>query len=474
MRRRTPSASGPARRACALAAAAAMALSLAACSPSTTPESNKAQLAAPGSWLVPMQGERDVSAVAGAYPMKLQSPTAEGTWAYLDGATSFNAAVDRQLLAALDKHTGAHYQPAVETARQDKARLSVQGTIVHTGGHYLIGRLQITPHGPGTTAETTMVYDSATGTTVPSEALVAPAHRGELAALIRTLRGADATAPVPLTDLAFDAAGNLTVPTTPANRAMGTLRIPAAAVRPWLSTLGRHAQDDADEPWKPPAPAPKQLRHINCDIVPCAALTYDDGPSQATTPRLLKMLEQAGAGATFFAVGGAVSYSPLIARAEHDAGFTVGNHSWNHPDLRRLSPAAVATQMQWTNSAIKAATGAAPTLMRAPYGGVDAMVQQNVGLPIILWSVDSLDWLSRDPAKYIPTIMRLVSPGAVILEHDIHATTVDHQGEVISRLQNAGYYLVTVPQLFAGITLQPGQVYRCRGHGRQCTPSPGR
>ncbi|WP_411805262.1 polysaccharide deacetylase family protein [Arthrobacter sp. LAPM80] len=401
----------------------------------------------------------------------------------MDGATSFNAAIDHQLLAALDKHTGGPYQPAVDKAQEGHpatAELAVDGSLAHASGNFLIGRLRTTiGQGPGSSDETTIVYDSGTGATVPSTELVLPTHRAHLAALAQSSTGLNSSTLLSLTDLAFDDTGNLTV-TVPvaapilSDSGYRTVTVPSATARPWLSELGQRVQDAAASPWKPPTPEAKALRHVNCDIVACAALTYDDGPAQATTPQLLRTLEQAGAGATFFAVGGAANYSPELVRAEHDAGFTVGNHTWSHADLRLLSPGAIVDQIQRSNTAIKAATGEVPTLMRPPYGGVNQRMRQNVGMPIILWSVDSLDWLTRDPAKYTPAIMAQVAPGAIILEHDIHATTVDHQAALIADLQKAGYTLVTVPQLFAGIDLQPGQTYGCRGHGRGCTPSPGR
>lgn len=478
------------RRAGTLAFVAILVLALtSACAPVTDPVPGPVQQTGipvpPRSWMGPLNHGQNLSAVAGAYPMKLASSTVSGTWAYVDGATSFNAAMDRQLLAALDGYTGGAYQPAVDTVpatRPDTSRLTLFGSLVHAGGKFLIGRLQTTPpagHAPGGTIETTVVYDSGSGRTVPSAELVVPADRAPLTALTWSAFGENFTTSLSLTDLSFDKAGNLTV-TVPvaapllSDTGFRTVTLPAAIVRPWLTVLGRRVQDAAALPWRPPTRDSKALRHINCDIVACATLSYDDGPAQATTPRLLRMLEHAGAGATFFVVGGAANYSPNIVKAEHDAGFTVGNHTWSHPDLRRLSPAAVADQISRTNKAIQAATGEAPTFMRPPYGGVNALVRRAVGMPIIYWSVDSLDWLTRDPAKYIPTIMSQVSPGAIILEHDIHATTVDHQLQLIAELQRAGYNLVTVPQLFAGITLQPGQMYSCRGHGRGCTPSPGR
>ncbi|WP_104087754.1 polysaccharide deacetylase family protein [Arthrobacter sp. GMC3] len=476
------------RRTGALAAVVVLAM-VTACAPITPPAPAPSEQSTapptPGAWMAPLPNERDLSTVAGAYPMNLQAPKASGSWVYMDGATSFNAAIDKQLLAELDKYTGGPYQPAVrpaQTSTPSATELIVRGSLAHAGGTFLIGRLRTAPpsgRGPVATAEETVVYDSGTGTTVSSAELIAPAHHDQLSALAKASPRISDLTPVVFTDLAFDDAGNLTL-TVPnvapplADTEFRTVTVPAATVRPWLSGLGRSVQDAAALPWQPPTPEPKVLRHINCDIVACAALTYDDGPSQATTPRLLTMLEQAGVGATFFTVGGAVNYSPKLVTAEHDAGFSVGNHTWNHPDLRKLSPGAVVDQIQRTNTAIKAATGEESTLMRPPYGGVNQMVRTNVGMPIILWSVDSQDWLSRDPAKYIPAIMNQVFPGAVILEHDIHATTVDHQPEVIADLQRAGYNLVTVPQLFSGIALQPGQVFSCRGHGKDCTPSPGR
>lgn len=112
-----------------------------------------------------------------------------------------------------------------------------------------------------------------------------------------------------------------------------------------------------------------------------------------------------------------------------------------------------------------------PAFMRPPYGATNATVSALVGLPQISWDIDSLDWQSRNKDIFIPRIMSLVKPGSIILLHDVHTATVDGQDELITQLKNNGYYPVTLPQLFAGIELQPGGSYKCRGTHPGCTPS---
>jgi peptidoglycan/xylan/chitin deacetylase (PgdA/CDA1 family) len=100
--------------------------------------------------------------------------------------------------------------------------------------------------------------------------------------------------------------------------------------------------------------------------------------------------------------------------------------------------------------------------MRPPYGAADAAVQAAVGKPLIIWAVDSLDWQSKNPAMFVPKVLKETTPGAVVLMHDIDPTTIAGQQELITNLQAQGYRLVTVPQIFEGTPLAPGRVYRSR------------
>ena len=100
--------------------------------------------------------------------------------------------------------------------------------------------------------------------------------------------------------------------------------------------------------------------------------------------------------------------------------------------------------------------------MRPPYGAADAAVQAAVGKPLILWAVDSLDWQSKNPAVFVPKVLKEIMPGAVVLMHDVDPTTIAGQQELITNLQAQGYWLVTAPQMFEGTPLVSGHVYRAR------------
>ncbi len=211
-----------------------------------------------------------------------------------------------------------------------------------------------------------------------------------------------------------------------------------------------------------PRPAGPGLRHVNCDLLPCASLTYDDGPDAKTTPQLLEILKERNVQATFFMQGKNVATNPALAKQVADAGHAIGNHTYDHPHLTQLPLAGIKNQIDRANTAITSATGTTPSFMRPPYGDVNALVQSSVGMPLLLWSVDSLDWQSKNPGVFVPKVLKDIKPGAVILMHDIHPTTVAGQKELISSLQDRGYHLVTVPQLFQRTPLKSGQVYRSR------------
>jgi peptidoglycan/xylan/chitin deacetylase (PgdA/CDA1 family) len=210
-----------------------------------------------------------------------------------------------------------------------------------------------------------------------------------------------------------------------------------------------------------PATAPA-LRHVNCDLVPCAALTYDDGPDARTTPQLLAILAEKNAQATFFMTGSNAAANPSTAKQVAEAGHAIGNHTFSHPNLTKLSPPAVRKEIERTDAAIAAATGSIPPMMRPPYGAADAAVQAAVGKPLMIWAVDSLDWQSKNPAAFVPKVLKEITPGAMVLMHDVQPTTIAGQQELITALQRQGYQLVSVPQLFEGIPLLPGHVYRSR------------
>jgi peptidoglycan/xylan/chitin deacetylase (PgdA/CDA1 family) len=228
-------------------------------------------------------------------------------------------------------------------------------------------------------------------------------------------------------------------------------------------------------PTPTPGPAPIQYTY---NSVPGAgraiAITFDDGPSEKLTPMLLDILKERNVHATFFVVGqNAAEYPDILKRAVAE-GHEIGNHSWSHPSLTGLGAAGVKNQMQKTNAAIKAAIGRDPVVMRPPYGATNATLNKRYndvyGMKVILWSVDPLDWKYRSAAHVKSQILAQVTPGAIILAHDIHATTVAAMPGTLDALLSEGYKFVTVSQLIAMQGRQPAE--KTPAPTTSATPSP--
>ncbi|MGK5550742.1 polysaccharide deacetylase family protein [Actinomadura kijaniata] len=197
---------------------------------------------------------------------------------------------------------------------------------------------------------------------------------------------------------------------------------------------------------------------VDCAKVKCVALTFDDGPGKHTK-RLLDDLRKAKVPATFFMLGQNVGGNRALVKRMAAEGHELANHTWSHPQLTQLSNAAVRSQISRTNKAIKAAGGVTPRLMRPPYGATNSRVGRAVGMPQIMWSVDTLDWKYRDVARNVRVGVNTPRKGDIVLFHDIHATTVAAIPKVIAGLKKRGFTLVTVSQLYAGKKLKPGGLY---------------
>jgi peptidoglycan/xylan/chitin deacetylase (PgdA/CDA1 family) len=186
---------------------------------------------------------------------------------------------------------------------------------------------------------------------------------------------------------------------------------------------------------------------------PYIALTFDDGPGKATTPRLLDMLAKKNIKVTFFVLGENAKDNPEILKREVAEGHEIGNHSWNHPDLSKKSDDAVRSQIQQTQDTVFQITGIKPKIMRPPYGAFTERQKkwaaEQFGLKVILWEVDPNDWKKPGPAIVAHRILEGTRPGSIILSHDIHAQTVDAMAEVLDGLQAKGFKFVTVSELIA-------------------------
>lgn len=183
------------------------------------------------------------------------------------------------------------------------------------------------------------------------------------------------------------------------------------------------------------------------------AMTFDDGPSATLTPKLLDLLAARKIKATFFVVGQcAAEFPAIVARAARE-GHEIANHSWSHPDLSRMSDESVRRELQKTDDAIKSATGVRPTLMRPPYGSLNARqkawIHESFGYRVIIWDVDPLDWKRPGASVVTSRIVNATRPGSIILSHDIHPPTIAAMPATFEQLQAKGFKFVTVSELLA-------------------------
>lgn len=191
------------------------------------------------------------------------------------------------------------------------------------------------------------------------------------------------------------------------------------------------------------------------------ALTFDDGPSSATTPRLLDILYEKDVPATFFMLGKMARANPDLVRRAEKEGHIVASHTMYHQNLIRIPANAAKDDIAESKTVFNDILGHELMLVRPPYGNINNIVRDNVGAPMILWSVDTLDWQSKDPSAILAVTKEQIHDGAIILMHDIYDTTVDAVPIVIDELRKDGYDFVTVPELakIRGISLQSGTAY---------------
>jgi peptidoglycan/xylan/chitin deacetylase (PgdA/CDA1 family) len=188
------------------------------------------------------------------------------------------------------------------------------------------------------------------------------------------------------------------------------------------------------------------------------ALTYDDGPNDPDTLRLLEVLARRGVQATFFLIGRYVQQLPDIAREIVQAGHVVGNHTFTHPLLIFKSETEIRQQLSECRAALQDAAGQHSNLFRPPFGGrrpAVLRVARELGLEPVMWSVTGYDW-NAPPATVIERkVSRQIRGGDVILLHDgghkqmgaDRSQTVVATDRLITRYKSEGYEFVTIPRM---------------------------
>lgn len=191
------------------------------------------------------------------------------------------------------------------------------------------------------------------------------------------------------------------------------------------------------------------------------ALTFDDGPSPETTPKLLEVLTEKDVPATFFMLGMMARNNPGIVREVKKNHHEVASHTTYHQNLIRLNSDAMRSDLDESRAIFREIMGVDPLYVRPPYGNYNDEIAVATGLPLILWSVDTEDWLSKDTGAIVDTAMREVYDGAIILMHDIYPSSVEAVPVLIDAMRGAGYEFATIAEIAQarGVELTPGTAY---------------
>ena len=183
------------------------------------------------------------------------------------------------------------------------------------------------------------------------------------------------------------------------------------------------------------------------ELPPKVALTFDDGPHRIHTKNLLDGLRERGVKATFFVVGENIPGNEDLIRQMEADGHLIGNHTYDHADISKLSDEENCRELQKTSDLVKEITGYGTAYVRPPFGNWKDTMDCRVTMISVKWTIDTLDWKSKNVAEIIGKVMQQISDYDIILMHDYYETSVEAALQIVDRLQEEGYEFVTVEDL---------------------------
>lgn len=214
-----------------------------------------------------------------------------------------------------------------------------------------------------------------------------------------------------------------------------------------------------------PTPSPTPTPVVNIGNIdpskPIVALSFDDGPSTNTTS-ILETLAKYGAHATFFMVGENIDMYPDLVKAVYESGNEIGNHTINHANLKTLSASEIRKEVEGNQDKLNKTLGTdLKFIVRPPYGNVNDTVKSTVEHPLIIWSVDTLDWKSKDAQKVFEEVKKSTKNGSIILMHDLYKSTAEAAKLVVPWLVEQGYQVCSVSEMYAAceVKLENGKTY---------------
>lgn len=214
---------------------------------------------------------------------------------------------------------------------------------------------------------------------------------------------------------------------------------PVSVLQTWPGIRTREVSAGEELPEKEPDPGGEK---------PKIALTFDDGPNARYTPVLLDGLKDRGVSATFFVIGANVEKAgnDELVRRMYEEGHLIGNHTYHHVDLSRMSEEDAKEELERTDRLIREITEEEPFLVRPPFGAFPKGAEEADRL-YVKWTVDSRDWVSKDTDTIVRKVVTDTGENDIILMHDCYGTSVEAALQIIDILQDEGYEFVTVDEL---------------------------
>ena len=180
---------------------------------------------------------------------------------------------------------------------------------------------------------------------------------------------------------------------------------------------------------------------------PKIALTFDDGPSAAWTPALLDGLKERGVKATFFLIGENADKNPEIVKRMAEEGHLIGNHTYHHVELTKVSENEARLELADTSAVIVRITGKEPEYMRPPFGAWQRKLEQEIRMLPVLWTIDPLDWTTENQDEIVNKVVTEAEENDIILLHDCYKSSIEAGLRIVDILQEEGFVFVTVDEL---------------------------
>lgn len=217
-----------------------------------------------------------------------------------------------------------------------------------------------------------------------------------------------------------------------------TYKIPLSSIKLNIEIINNDKEKDIE-------PVIKNDKIIDPKL-PVVALTFDDGPSRYTKD-IIDTLKSNNVNATFFVLGNKIEiYKDIISESIKN-GNEIGNHSYNHKWLSKLSTNELLDQINKTQDILKETVNYTPTCFRPTYGSVNNRIRKSINLSITLWTIDTKDWKINSVDRIVERAIKDIEDGDIILMHDIFQRSSEALKKIIPKLKEQGYQFVTISEL---------------------------